>query len=299
MIQPRRQSGMDCGCWNNERKRGATVRILHAGLAVVLLYGHSSWAGEQTAKERIDWVRSAVCQKDPKYASAQLHPLSYAKTAQPPDFEAIEIVEFRIGDTKDENESGRKYSLLTVKLGKDGQIANCQESKVSEYEAKDLMLASDGKRTVESDPGIAKAFNEALRKLPDEMRKSGYKEEPIPVRFPQGERGERITAYTEKARKSDSAELQSLLSKAGSDAAILREILSGIARSENSALRDLVRPYLRSGNDEVRASAVAAWGKIGNFDDAKVIEPLLQDKNPVVRMMTETAIASLKSSANN
>ena len=143
-----------------------------------------------------------------------------------------------------------------------------------------------------ADPGVRKALEDAIQTVTEGL--AAGEAEQVPVRLPTGDRGQRIDHYAELARADQRLELGRLLLEAGEAPAPLREILSGISRSENKALLPLVQPYLKMANPEVRAAAVLAHGKCGTTADIATIEPLLEDTNLVVRAAAQMAIDTIR-----
>lgn len=153
------------------------------------------------------------------------------------------------------------------------------------------------KRTVWSKPGIRKAFVNAVRTLPEEIHKSGSAATVIPIRFPVGDRGTRIEAYAQMANSGHVKEISALLEKATDQPDVLREILSGISRSEKPEFVGIVRPYLSHPIPEIRAIAVLAFGKVGGPQNLPDIKDLSKDPNPIVRASAQMAAAALQSAA--
>ena len=151
-------------------------------------------------------------------------------------------------------------------------------------------------RTILKKPAMQETFVTVMKNLPEEMNKSGSNATPIPVRFPVGARGARIESYAQMAAEEKVAEISALLNKGKDDPAVLREILSGISRSEQAVFVSMVRPFLSHANPEIRALAVLAFGKIAGVDDLPDIRALLEDKHPSVRAAAQMAISAVESS---
>jgi len=145
----------------------------------------------------------------------------------------------------------------------------------------------------------ATTVSEIMNRVKEEYEEGGADTSVPPIRFPVGERGERIEAYAEMARDGKVDRIRSLLRKAGEDSAKLREILSGIARSERQEFLPAVKPYLSHASLEVRASALLAYGRIGDESSIPEIEPFLEDENPMMRVVAETAINEIKGSGGS
>jgi len=148
----------------------------------------------------------------------------------------------------------------------------------------------------EESPETQQEVSGIMNRVKEEYEKGGADTDVPPIRFPVGERGERIESYAEMARGGDVEEIRFLLKKAGEDSAKLREIIAGITRSENQEFLQVVRPYLSHESLEVRAVAVLAYGKIGDVSVIGEIEPFLEDENPLMRVTAEMAINGIKGS---
>ena len=88
-----------------------------------------------------------------------------------------------------------------------------------------------------------------------------------------------------------------LLKKATDQPDVLREILSGISRSEKPMFVGIVRPYLSHQTPEIRAIAVLAFGKVGGPENLPEMKALSQDPNPLVRASAQMAAAALDSAS--
>ena len=146
-------------------------------------------------------------------------------------------------------------------------------------------------RTVANEE-VHEAVDNALEYVREE-RADGNKQD-VPVRFPVGARGQRIQHFADLALAGEEAVLQAHLKQAGNDGAKLREIISGISRSENKKLLPLVRPYLKWRNPEVRAITALAYGKLGTGKHIDELKPLLKDKHMMVRASAQMACETLE-----
>ncbi len=151
-------------------------------------------------------------------------------------------------------------------------------------------------RTVQANKDIEKAWETALNNLA-EARAEGNTQD-LPIRFPVGDRGKRIEEYAALAIANDKTSLIHHLLNAGEQAEPLREILSGISRSENKQLIALPMAYLAFPNPEVRTIAALACGKLGDQKTLPALQALLQDEHVLVRISAEMAIDTIKAVAN-
>lgn len=152
-------------------------------------------------------------------------------------------------------------------------------------------------RTLWNQPKIREAFVDAVKNLPEEIQKSGTAATDVPIRFPVGDRGVRIEAYARMANNGQVEEISALLKKATDQPDVLREILSGISRSETPGFIGIVRPYLSHPTPEVRAISILAFGKVGGPENLPELKPLSQDPSPIVRAAAQMATAALDSAA--
>lgn len=133
--------------------------------------------------------------------------------------------------------------------------------------------------------------SDAARKILEKAQ--GRDEATLPIRLPTGSRGERINAYVEIAQAGNGRQLRKLLEKVATKPEVISEILEGIARSKNSNMSHIVRPYMKNDTAQVRAAAVMALGMIGDQSDRERLQVLTGDGNATVQMAAKAAVTEM------